>query len=116
MHLDQRQQHVLARGEVRKQVVGLEDGADAAPVGEQVVFVEGDFAAVDGKAAGIGRRQPGDDAQQSRLATARGTDDRQRVEIRQRKSDAAQRLVLTEGFGDLLCLKPHSGISVPGCG
>ena len=51
MHFDERQQYVLARGEVRKEVVCLENGADAAAVREQVDFVECDFAAVDGEAA-----------------------------------------------------------------
>jgi hypothetical protein len=81
MHLDERQQHVLARGEVRKQVVCLENGADAAAVREQVVFVEMRLRGRRWLRLPVGHRQPGDDAQQGRLAAAGGADDRQRVDI-----------------------------------
>lgn len=71
MHPDQRQQDIFAGGQVREQVVGLEHRADAAPVLEQRHF-ELQRLPVDTDAAAIRRGQPGEDAQQRRLAAADG--------------------------------------------
>ena len=64
--------HILARGEVREEAVGLEHHPHVAPVGGLM----GDVAAAQPDLAGIKALQAGEGAECRRLAAAGGTEER----------------------------------------
>lgn len=113
MHLDQRQHDVFPGAQVRKQVVGLENGTDATAMRQQGFFRIIDRLSIDAQAPRLRRRQPGDEAQQGGLAATRRADDGQRLEFRDRQGDIAQGLPFSEALADFVQIKSQSGTSAP---
>ena len=92
--------HVLQRGQVREEVVGLEDEPEAAADPDRVDRRVGDHLAVEEDVAVVDLLQQVDAAQQGRLARAGGADQRHRFVFADGEVDAAQDLALAKGLGD----------------
>ena len=90
---------VLERGQVREEVVGLEDEAEPAADRDRVDRGVGDHLAVEEDVAVVDLLQQVDAAQQGGLARARGADQRHRLVLGDLQVDAAQHLALAEGLG-----------------
>ena len=87
---------VLEHRHVAEQRIVLEDEADLPLAGADVV----DALAAEAQRAGIGKIEPGEDAQQRRLARARGAEQRDELAILDRQADAAQRFEAAELLDD----------------
>ena len=81
MHVDERQQEVVERREMRKQIVGLEHGAHGLAIVAQGGLVAGQGLPVKCDAAGRRHVEPGEDPQQCRLATTRGAHEHERLDV-----------------------------------
>ena len=92
---------VLEHGHVPEERVVLEDEADAAIAGGAV----GRVLAVEKNGAGIGEFQPGDDAQQRRLAGAGRAEQRHQLARGNRQIDLVERGELPELLGDVFRLR-----------
>jgi len=101
---------VVAHVQVREQRVALEDRVDRAAVGRQ----GGDVPPAQQHLAGVGQLQPGDDAQEGRLAAARGAQDGDELAASDCQGDAAQDFRAAEALAD--SLQPDlAGRQVVGC-
>ena len=80
MHFLQRQGDILPRSQVREKIECLKNGANGSPVRHQRLFIENNFPIIQGKRPFIRVLQSRDDAQQGRLASARGSDECQGVD------------------------------------
>ena len=81
MDMNQRQGEVVEGGEVGEEVVGLEDGADFPPVGEEPRFIARHRHAGEAHAPLFCEIEPGEDPQERRLAAAGGADEDQRPDV-----------------------------------
>jgi hypothetical protein len=97
----QREAHVFGDGHVRVERVALEHHRQVALRGRQ----PRDVAAVEVDAAGAERLEPGDQAQQRRLAAAGRPDEHGELAARDRQVDALDRLDLAELLLDALELE-----------
>ena len=93
---------------MREERVVLEDDADAATVGRQMI----DRAAVEGSALGL-RDEASDDAQEGRLAAARRSEQGDEFAAADRQADIVHGDVVAEALsnafdGDLMTLRGHS--------
>jgi hypothetical protein len=95
---DQRHRDVRADGHVGIERITLENHGDLALMRAQLV----DRDAADRHAAGILPFQPGDDANQRRLATARGPDQADELAVGDVEIDAGEYALYAEGFDDPL--------------
>ena len=99
VHLHEREGDVLQRGEMRKQIVGLEHGADAPAMrDERLVVLEVDLLAVENHpaAADVGKIEPRQDAQQRGFAAARRADQHQPLHLGQIDRDVLQHAMRAE--------------------
>ena len=104
----QREGDVLADGHVGEERVGLEDHADRPLAGGHV----GQVAPGDLDDARIGPLEPGDAAEQRRLAAARGAEERDELARRHLERDVVERPDLSEAFADPLQRDPAHQPSV----
>ena len=94
----ERQADIVGDRHVRVERVALEHHGDVAVACRQAV----DPAAADGDAAAVVAFEPGDDAQQGRLAAARGPQQRQELAVGDIEGDVAQDFDRAEVFCDFL--------------
>ena len=87
---------ILRHGQVRKDRVGLEHHVDRAAVGRDVGHVD----PVDQDAPLAGRFEPGEHAQQGRLAAARGAEQREELAPLDIEADIVDRDERAEALGD----------------
>ena len=81
MHLHQREEEVVERREMGKEVVGLKHSADGLAVGLQARFVALEYPSGEGDAAGHREIEPGEDPQERCFAAAGGADQHQRPDV-----------------------------------
>src|SRR5258705_11717549 len=107
MNFLQWQGDVLKGSQMRKQIEGLEDGADASAMCQQGRFLEKHFLIVNGDMTGVGIFQACEDAEQGGFPTAGRPDQHERMHFFQREPDAVQDLVAVEALRDVLEIKLH---------
>ena len=98
--------HVLGHGHVRVEGVGLEDHGHAALRGVDVV----DHLAADRDGPGRGLLEPGDHAQQGRLAAARGPDEDAELALVDLQRDVVDDVDRTEALMHLRDLQSRHGL------
>jgi hypothetical protein len=98
--LNQAEEHVVEDVQVREEVVGLENEAEAAAHRHRVHGGVGDHLAVQEDVAVVDLLEQVDAAQKRRLARPGGADQRDRLVFVDGEIDAAQDLELAEGLGD----------------
>ena len=92
--------HVGADVEVGEQRPVLEDHADAPPFGRHGDPVAGEHPTADPHLTGVGRLEPGDDAQQGGLTASAGAEQRQHAPVGHLDRHVPEHDRRAEGLGD----------------
>ena len=101
MHLLQREEEILQRGEVGEEVVGLEDDAELAAVGAEGGFAgEVDGLSIEGDGARIRLHEAGDDAEERGFPPAARADEGEGAQRTEIGGDAIEDGAGGVGFGE----------------
>ena len=76
VNLLEREADILKGGEVGEKIVGLEDDAELLAMGTEAGFIGRNEGPIDSDFTGVRQFESGEEAQESRLSTARGADER----------------------------------------
>ena len=110
VHLDERQDDVFQRGEMGKEIERLEEKSVFPSPETQGLLVLRHLRAVDADLAGIGLLETTEEAQQGRLAPARGADQGEHLHrVVERKIDPVGGAGRAIVFGQAPDLNAHSG-------
>jgi len=90
VHVDERQQEIVHGGEMRKQIVCLEDRADRAAITPQGRFVAGQGGAVEDHAARCRHVEARENPQERRFAAARRADEHEAADVTRREFEAVE--------------------------